>query len=932
MKRLPEMLLAAWLCWSFPAMPLRAQGEPDDAWSASRVVYYVPFRPYETRSNAATERRIFSDLRWELAGAGYQMRSATSIAAARDGGAAFIVSGFYRVSPAGLSIYGQIYHPETGRIIDALKVMPVSEEFAEIKGLGLNPEELRLEPDAASSAFARQTALRIRSNPRRRPRPRNIREDLTSRAIGRAFDFPLQSAGQGDAATTEIFDLLRENNVEVASGLQEDIAEAPASVVVLTADDIRRRGYNSITDLMMDLPGFDISVVNGTDYLHAYQRGYRTPFTQRTLVLIDGVPGNMLWSHVAGLNRQLPLSNVRRVEVLYGPASAVYGPNAFLGVINILTHDGRGMADGKTATRIDAFGGDFRTRGVDTTTRGRSGDFFWSVTGRVFRSDEPDYSDRGPFLSRYDLASRRIWGPILDQSSGGESLGVYRDPSDNQAVFANVGYGGFKLGWIYWRTKEGYGPNYSLDRSQPNAAWEKRTSNVFLEYKADLSDRLQTESLLVYRDHKLGGTWLEAIPESEAIEDSNIEDEADDDFSFINYSEWNSVSDAWLFKQNATFRASRHLRLLGGAKYERKELTRNYDIPGYYDAYSSTVPTNVDGTYELGFGVGSSRRDEVHVRAPPPRADMPADNRILTEDVGGFAAGIYDWHSLRFNSGLRVDRNSRYGQSINPRLSAIYRLKESTTFKLLYGEAFQEPAPIQLFGGWNGRFANENLDPEKVHNYEAVAHYRDRRWSHEGSAFFAHYENVIKEEAENAGERDVHGFEYKLTARLPVSFSSRDLHAYTNYTYTIARSSIKYDHTYDEWIEGATEVGDIAPHKINAGVNVPVRDSFDLHLRANYVSRRRLYSRNPLRRRGITLDPYAVWHMGLTWILPGGRLSFQVFNATNEQYLHPGPEAAGAGDRIDLDERRVRTRSAGFHSSTIPRPRRHFMGKFTLEF
>jgi len=199
--------------------------------------------------------------------------------------------------------------------------------------------------------------------------------------------------------------------VTLASGVEESLVDAPAAIVVITDEDIKQRGYTSLSDVLMDLPGFDISVPNGSWYLVANQRGYRTPMTSRTLLMIDGKVDNNLWSNVAQISRQYPLTNVRRVEVLYGPASAVYGPNAFLGIINVITEDGKGLNSGDHSTTTSFQGGSFDTKSVDASTRGRIGDVSYALSGRFFRSDEPDLSHRWGFLSNEMYSNKDIWGP-----------------------------------------------------------------------------------------------------------------------------------------------------------------------------------------------------------------------------------------------------------------------------------------------------------------------------------------------------------------------------------------------------------------------------------------------------------------------------------------------------------------------------------------
>lgn len=136
----------------------------------------------------------------------------------------------------------------------------------------------------------------------------------------------------GSVSAQELDDLLGislsdlvEMDVTVASGIPESVLDAPAAIVVISAEEIQQGGYTNLAEIVEDLPGFDTVHANGIPYLYAYQRGYRQPSTQRTLLLIDGQVDNRLWTHQAVFTRRFPVSSIKRLEVLYGPASAVHG-------------------------------------------------------------------------------------------------------------------------------------------------------------------------------------------------------------------------------------------------------------------------------------------------------------------------------------------------------------------------------------------------------------------------------------------------------------------------------------------------------------------------------------------------------------------------------------------------------------------------------
>ena len=162
---------------------------------------------------------------------------------------------------------------------------------------------------------------------------------------------------------------LIDRQITSVSKASESLAEAPATVIVISEEKIRNRGYNDITEALADLPGFDITLGKGPTYSHIYQRGYRSVLTDRTLFLIDGVEENDLSSNHAFMSRQYPLSNVKRIEVIYGPTSTMYGANAFVGVVNIVTKNPNDMIRQGRKFGIQATGGygSFNTRFFDVT-------------------------------------------------------------------------------------------------------------------------------------------------------------------------------------------------------------------------------------------------------------------------------------------------------------------------------------------------------------------------------------------------------------------------------------------------------------------------------------------------------------------------------------------------------------------------------------
>src|SRR5882724_4626571 len=143
---------------------------------------------------------------------------------------------------------------------------------------------------------------------------------------------------QQDTAKTDNLSLKDLLNIKVttASRTAQKLEIAPATVIVVTREQIRMRGYQSLLDLMYDLP--DIKV---DDKMYS---GIRNSFTvrgtqgsEKIIILMDGISISSPSGEAMPIMENYPVHLAEQVEVLFGPASAVYGANAVSCVINIIT-------------------------------------------------------------------------------------------------------------------------------------------------------------------------------------------------------------------------------------------------------------------------------------------------------------------------------------------------------------------------------------------------------------------------------------------------------------------------------------------------------------------------------------------------------------------------------------------------------------------
>ena len=126
--------------------------------------------------------------------------------------------------------------------------------------------------------------------------------------------------------------------VTTASRAPEGLAAAPARVQVVTAAQIERRGYRSVLDVLKDLADFKVDLAGDQDY-PAQLTVQGTPGASRVVLLLDGIRVSSPTNEPLPMMANYPVHNARQVEIVYGPASALYGADAFSAVINIISKD-----------------------------------------------------------------------------------------------------------------------------------------------------------------------------------------------------------------------------------------------------------------------------------------------------------------------------------------------------------------------------------------------------------------------------------------------------------------------------------------------------------------------------------------------------------------------------------------------------------------
>ncbi len=209
---------------------------------------------------------------------------------------------------------------------------------------------------------------------------------------------PQRASAQIDSVSTLSGLTLEElMNVKVitASGYLQKTSDAPATIQVITAKQISERGYEELSDALRDIPGIDMIHLNGYAPTLIYFRGMYGAENLRALMMIDGIVENNIIGSNDMAGPAYNLHNVERIEIVWGPASVLYGANAFGGVINIITKRGRDI-NGVVAEK--GFGS-FNTSLDKIHMGAATSKFEIALSGSLYSTDGPRFSNRDPNYS-----------------------------------------------------------------------------------------------------------------------------------------------------------------------------------------------------------------------------------------------------------------------------------------------------------------------------------------------------------------------------------------------------------------------------------------------------------------------------------------------------------------------------------------------------
>ena len=300
------------------------------------------------------------------------------------------------------------------------------------------------------------------------------------------------------AVSTELSEKSLEElmNIEVqkvttASKFEQKVTEAPSSVSIVTADDIRQYGYRTLADVLKSVRGF--SVTYDRNYAYLGVRGFGRPgdYNTRILLLVDGHPLNDAVYNTAAIGTEfvLDIDLIDRIEISRGPSSSLYGSSAFFGVINVITKNGQDVGGLELAAEASSY---HARKGRITTGAA------YTAGTQVIMS-ETAASSQG----------RDLYFPDYDDPTTNNGRAIKADADRWRSAFVKAASGDFAL--------QG---GYSLrDKTIPTAPYGTvfNTSKTFttdearyaeLRYNHSINSRSDMSARLSYDEYRYAGDYL----------------------------------------------------------------------------------------------------------------------------------------------------------------------------------------------------------------------------------------------------------------------------------------------------------------------------------------------------------------------------------------------------------------------------------------
>lgn len=580
-------------------------------------------------------------------------------------------------------------------------------------------------------------------------------------------------------AAAQSGDLLASNNIwdlslqelaaipvnTLASGSATPSDKSASSVTVISRKDIEAMAATDIEQVLASVPGLYIGRSDQGYFPKFIIRGITSTHNPEVLMMINGVSIKTLFtgsrSHIWG---GMPVKAIERVEVIRGPGSALYGADAFAGVINIITRSGADIR-GDRAGSVDSAGsgglryGSYNTKGawIEQSSQIAAADI-----GFTLEYETTDGLDNTIEADAQTVFDRQLG---TTASRAPDSLNNQRDAIDMHIDAATS----------HWQYRLGY-------QNRDNVGTGVGIAEALDPTGLYASDRISTD--LGYTTADLWRNW-----------------KLDAQLSWF-YNTQQVVRDSQLFPPGA-FGGAFPNGVIGNPEY--KERQARFGVNAAYSGADNHVMRIGSGYFHGDIYEVTELKNFAADLSPLPGGltDVSNSNEAFLAEatrISTFAYAQDEWRisdAWALTTGLRYDNFSDFGDTFNPRVALVKTWGNAITTRALYGRAFHAPSFVDLYSRNNPvRLGNESLDPETIDNGEfAFNQQLSNAWNYGVTLFRYRIHDLIayrsegigQSRAQNSGTRNGYGGEIELGYRPQVALR--------------LTANLSYQHATDEEVD-----------------------------------------------------------------------------------------------------------------------------------
>ncbi len=511
------------------------------------------------------------------------------------------------------------------------------------------------------------------------------------------FSAEIPDEKQSEAALEAEFRWLRaeayDMEVVTASRKIQKISEAPATIISVTQEQIEAYGWRDLKDIFRALPGIDVSYnAQGEVKTMVTMRGVAG--NQKILILQDGLKYSPASGERFLYGHNIPLNVYKRIEIIYGPASSLYGADAYAGVINLISKDGADY-DGVKVNAGYVSTGAYTS---DVSFGKKFGDD-WDVllSAGIFQGKDEDLHEDYEEYAGVNAYQGRL-----------KELGNDY-PVRNRNLFFKLRYKKFRLGFD-WQHEFESNAAVSLPESYAytdDFVWGQDLRHCYIEHDSYSSANLNIKTTLTAGDYEVNPSTSFYIVAKD--EQGNMTDTVPAyKYAYSSYIKGDIQAD-WTFSEKFS--------AVAGISYEKAvsfPKTRNLD-----SVFDTGGPREVDMSIFVdpngySFGISGFRESFFGERN--------------FNNFGLFVQTEYKLSDIfKLDGGLRYDYNTLYKETFNPRFGLIADPMKNLTVKLLYGTAYIQPANYFRYENFANPFMmhipNEDIKPEELETYSVDISY-----------------------------------------------------------------------------------------------------------------------------------------------------------------------------------------------------------------